>query len=1099
MPGYHMLNKNLMNQWNILICLLFWNCIPTVVFSQNSLSDDGIRSTNALPPESYTFKFQSAGNVDHGGDYSASIPLMTLPGRNMDLPISLTYKSGITTDQRASWVGLGWNLNPGSITRIVNGLPDNVQYVRLPSDPTKMENGAVIDYPPMQSSDFYLLPEKDQFDYYLVNIPGIMSGMIVPVNTNNDSIPDYIFQEYQGYQVGFDIESVYINNSGPKYKFGTTFQRLYKNGGMSSLTREYRDIGWIRIRDKNGIYYEFALPLRSEMVINGIAPNMGPRFIVEYVSSWQLTAIYSEEAMVLMGNPEVNIPDDLAGTWFRFFYDYPVQGLTNAKVREIRPLYFDRNGLDISKDPLGLLTQTTFLSKIVSPTHEVVFKSHPRTDISFLAPYNSPSYTGLGTIGDFTHDTAGVFIKPLRLDTVILKQRFPNAKNVMAAKLTYASSGSELCTYGLSESVAGVSLLNVGKTTLKEVWVSDSLSGYAYKFKYTDQIDGFNPYHVYRHIPQNNLTTPIAATERYVVGSHTLDTAYSGTRSFYRSRSGRAGYLYAKRNELSQYSSSIRNTHGAAAWSLRTIEYPTGIVDTIAYEADYIDHAQEMINFTRRYKGIPLSDAEFVTQKSLDSVYYLRAATDEDYYTKIRNRTWANLAPDELGIRVRSISSYDPLTQQTRRTTYEYSNSFLPGLPEHFIRNPDSHVGTNMRRHFVVGNASGDVCYGQITKKQDDNSKVVEQYYKGGYNWLVPDHVSSNHSFYLVDQGFGRGKLEGAQYYSASGEMYKKEGKNLYINIIPAGFFTHPDADSMYLVNGDSVALIAGYVVVGANNDSVMIGVSRFKLIVVQNGSGDIFDALTASNYSPFLNGRRLLSYGRVHYVSDTSITYETNASGGRSEIKFITGYIYDFYEQMYYRSRWDGTGYLINNYTYAYYDYPQLASLNRLNELSSTLVQYKVKSTYTTLSSASYHYRPFNNQYRIYSVYEWRDDNRDVLVTDDEMKLKVMVHGYDKYGNPLKMTDAMGVLTTLEWSPNYNYSKLTKKTTLTDGLQFFQSYTYSPSYVLDTITDENGLVTRYQTDGFGRLHRMVNPAGQITKEYRYYFKNQVGTIFSQQ
>src|SRR4029453_12302566 len=40
-------------------------------------------------------------------------------------PINISYSSGTTTDQEASWVGLGWNINPGTITRNMRGLPDD--------------------------------------------------------------------------------------------------------------------------------------------------------------------------------------------------------------------------------------------------------------------------------------------------------------------------------------------------------------------------------------------------------------------------------------------------------------------------------------------------------------------------------------------------------------------------------------------------------------------------------------------------------------------------------------------------------------------------------------------------------------------------------------------------------------------------------------------------------------------------------------------------------------------------------------------------------------------------------------------------------------
>ena len=54
------------------------------------------------------------------GDFSYNIPLMEIGG----YPINLGYQSGVTMEQEATWTGLGWNVNIGSITRQMRGVPD---------------------------------------------------------------------------------------------------------------------------------------------------------------------------------------------------------------------------------------------------------------------------------------------------------------------------------------------------------------------------------------------------------------------------------------------------------------------------------------------------------------------------------------------------------------------------------------------------------------------------------------------------------------------------------------------------------------------------------------------------------------------------------------------------------------------------------------------------------------------------------------------------------------------------------------------------------------------------------------------------------------
>ncbi|WP_343631145.1 hypothetical protein [Fluviicola sp.] len=54
------------------------------------------------------------------GDFSYSIPLMDVEG----YPIALSYNSKVNMNTEASWVGLGWNLNVGSVEREMRGIPD---------------------------------------------------------------------------------------------------------------------------------------------------------------------------------------------------------------------------------------------------------------------------------------------------------------------------------------------------------------------------------------------------------------------------------------------------------------------------------------------------------------------------------------------------------------------------------------------------------------------------------------------------------------------------------------------------------------------------------------------------------------------------------------------------------------------------------------------------------------------------------------------------------------------------------------------------------------------------------------------------------------
>jgi hypothetical protein len=77
------------------------------------------------PSQPEVQSFEPIGTSDmvdlFSGDMTYNIPLLDVEG----YPINLSYHSGITMDQEASWVGLGWNVNVGTINRGLRGLPDD--------------------------------------------------------------------------------------------------------------------------------------------------------------------------------------------------------------------------------------------------------------------------------------------------------------------------------------------------------------------------------------------------------------------------------------------------------------------------------------------------------------------------------------------------------------------------------------------------------------------------------------------------------------------------------------------------------------------------------------------------------------------------------------------------------------------------------------------------------------------------------------------------------------------------------------------------------------------------------------------------------------
>jgi hypothetical protein len=66
----------------------------------------------------------------NSGDLTYNIPLLEVPGPEGGYPLALSYHAGIQPNEEASWVGLGWSLSPGAISRNVNGYADDHQNVQ---------------------------------------------------------------------------------------------------------------------------------------------------------------------------------------------------------------------------------------------------------------------------------------------------------------------------------------------------------------------------------------------------------------------------------------------------------------------------------------------------------------------------------------------------------------------------------------------------------------------------------------------------------------------------------------------------------------------------------------------------------------------------------------------------------------------------------------------------------------------------------------------------------------------------------------------------------------------------------------------------------
>lgn len=102
--------------WSIIlaICLLFQIVAPTAAYA-----------LTGGPSQPEVNSFTPIGTSDmvdpFSGNFNYNIPLMDVGG----YPLNLAYDGAPNMDTESSWVGLGWNINPGVINRNMRGIPDD--------------------------------------------------------------------------------------------------------------------------------------------------------------------------------------------------------------------------------------------------------------------------------------------------------------------------------------------------------------------------------------------------------------------------------------------------------------------------------------------------------------------------------------------------------------------------------------------------------------------------------------------------------------------------------------------------------------------------------------------------------------------------------------------------------------------------------------------------------------------------------------------------------------------------------------------------------------------------------------------------------------
>ncbi|MBE0539515.1 MAG: hypothetical protein IH620_07370 [Ignavibacterium sp.] len=311
--------------------------------------------------ESYSINnFIEENETSYSGNLMFSIPLLTVPGRHgHNFDIKLNYNSDIKQKQVASWVGLGWNLEIGSIERTVNGRTDepfhNSNYGSLGQDNSGTSWRGNLGGRFKYNFTIDTLEKRDIADYYQLSIDN--GGMeIIPFSVQMDdsmivNYPPITFLTLQ--YKPWNIQAFLDQNQSAM----TTFEITKEDGTNYTFGGDnFGSIEWLKVTEPYN-------------------PNFYQRYQFPY--RWNLS--------------KIKYPD---GSSTNITYDFQ-NGPSNMYFRRHESVIIDRSDINNNKtgnyfgniSPSGLqpdwtLYEYTHPTSLETDTHYLVFETSSGTAIN---------------------------------------------------------------------------------------------------------------------------------------------------------------------------------------------------------------------------------------------------------------------------------------------------------------------------------------------------------------------------------------------------------------------------------------------------------------------------------------------------------------------------------------------------------------------------------------------------------------------------------------------------------------------------------------------------------------------------------------------
>ncbi|MCD9017900.1 hypothetical protein [Parachryseolinea silvisoli] len=155
------------------------------------------------------------------GELVYNMPLLEVPGPAGGYPMSLSYHAGIKPGQEASWVGLGFTLNPGAINRTVNGFADDNYNTRR------------------EMHDYWDGGETTVKSKTLgLSVPAAGVGIYYTFDRTQDTFKGFSSSHYGGLSYNFNVANVAASIASAAYPVSAADQANIPPGPQLTMIRD---------------------------------------------------------------------------------------------------------------------------------------------------------------------------------------------------------------------------------------------------------------------------------------------------------------------------------------------------------------------------------------------------------------------------------------------------------------------------------------------------------------------------------------------------------------------------------------------------------------------------------------------------------------------------------------------------------------------------------------------------------------------------------------------------------------------------------------------------------------------------------------------